>query len=251
MRTRTTNEVLAGMPKMAASKADLKRDLEGVPDYNKDNLVHLISVLTHTFSAFTGVKGAMDKLTGLTLDTVSPDGKLGGRGFVMSVRDIKELLAGMQTNLSNIKDTLFDEFNNPGWGLSKEEKDEIISLKDRSEQETDSSLTNIDDELKKMLTDDDTEGTEGDEGAAPEGEEAPPEEGSEEDTFPDISGVMGETPEETPEATPKTASSSNKVFVGMRKQASPVAKAIASRVLNELVKRASESKPQTLVGENK
>ena len=241
-RNRITKDTLDFSSRTAASRvSDQKRDLEGVPEYNKEDLIHLVSVLTHVTDAFSSTKGAVDILTGIPMDTISPDGKLGGRGFVMSVRDIKEDLNKMQVILSNIKDTLTDEFNNPNWGLSQEEKEGILSVKTQVEQNSKENLDEVDQQLQQMFSDEGTEEA----GDTPEEEEGSSEEGGssegevDDESFPEMPEDTG-TPEE--EGTPKTASEKNVVFVGMRKQASPLAQKLASRVLAEITKRASEGK---------
>jgi len=221
--------------KTAASykrSTDLKRELEGVPPYDKENLVSLVSILTNINSAFVGVQGALGVLTSVIIGKISPDGKLGGRGYVMAVREMKEDLTEMQNMLSNMRDTVMDEFNNPNWGLSQDEKDEIIQLKEKVVGDTEKSLDGVDKELERLLSAYDGE---------EEGEE-PQDEG-----FPDMPEMGGEETEEAEEdtpLTPKNASSSNKVFIGMRDNSSPMSKVVASRVLEGLIKRASEKGTQ-------
>jgi hypothetical protein len=235
-RTRITAATLDFSSRTAASRSsDQKRDLEGVPEYNKEDLIHLVSVLTHVTDAFTSAKGAVDILTSIPMDTISPDGKLGGRGFVMPVRDIKEDLNNMQVILSNIKDTLTDEFNNPNWGLSQEEKEGILSVKTQVEQNSKENLDGVDQQLQQMFSDEGTGEAEG----TGEDVEIPTDDESADDSFPDMPEDTGTT---EGESTVKTASEKTVVFVGMRKQASPLAQKLASRVLAEITKRASEGK---------
>jgi hypothetical protein len=47
--------------------------------------------------------------------TVSPDGMLGGRGYVMGVRDMRQKMWDASEALSTIADTLHDEINAPHW----------------------------------------------------------------------------------------------------------------------------------------
>lgn len=47
--------------------------------------------------------------------SVSPDGMLGGRGYVMSVKDVRGQLQQACETLSAITDTLFDEITAPHW----------------------------------------------------------------------------------------------------------------------------------------
>lgn len=54
-------------------------------------------------------------LSRLKSATISPDGMLGGRGYVMSVKDTRQKLNEACESLSAIADTLFDEIQAPHW----------------------------------------------------------------------------------------------------------------------------------------
>ena len=45
----------------------------------------------------------------------SPDGLVGGRGYVMGVKDVRQALHEATENISTICDTLYDEINAPHW----------------------------------------------------------------------------------------------------------------------------------------
>lgn len=64
--------------------------------------------LGHALTAhkhFTKIKSA----------TVSPDGLIGGRGYVMSVKDIRKVLYDACEGLSAVSDTIHDELHAPHW----------------------------------------------------------------------------------------------------------------------------------------
>jgi len=56
--------------------------------------------------------------------TISPDGKLGGRGYVMEVADVRKKLFAACEALSAITDTLHDEITAPHWKPKLAELDE-------------------------------------------------------------------------------------------------------------------------------
>lgn len=58
---------------------------------------------------------AYQHLNRLKSATISPDGMLGGRGYVMSVKDARQRLFNACEALSSIADTLFDEIRGPHW----------------------------------------------------------------------------------------------------------------------------------------
>jgi hypothetical protein len=64
--------------------------------------------LGHTLTAYR-------HLSRLKSTTVSPDGLMGGRGYVMKLADMRQKLFEASEALSAISDTMFDEINAPHW----------------------------------------------------------------------------------------------------------------------------------------
>lgn len=58
---------------------------------------------------------AYRQFTRLKSSTISPDGMLGGRGYVMQVKEIRDKLHDACENLSAISDSIHDEINAPHW----------------------------------------------------------------------------------------------------------------------------------------
>lgn len=56
--------------------------------------------------------------------TISPDGMIGGRGYVMNINDIRKKLHEACESLSTITDSLYDEINAPHWKPRLAELDE-------------------------------------------------------------------------------------------------------------------------------
>jgi len=101
--------------------------------------------LGHTLTAhrqFARVKSA----------TVSPDGMLGGRGYVMGVKDIRQRLYEASEALSAICDTIHDEINAPHWKprLAELEKDEADDLK-RLLTDAEDNLQNPEEEAEEDM----------------------------------------------------------------------------------------------------
>lgn len=67
---------------------------------------------------------------------LTPDGKLGGRGFIMPFKEIKMQLTEAISNLSDITDTIADELTNPQWKLSKEEVSKVKKDQEQLDEET-------------------------------------------------------------------------------------------------------------------
>lgn len=69
----------------------------------------------------------------LKSSTISPDGMLGGRGYVMAIKDVRTMLHDACEALSALCDTVHDEINAPHWEpklgqLEKKDVDTIESL---------------------------------------------------------------------------------------------------------------------------
>jgi len=240
MRARLTTEGVASVVKVATKAAE--RNLEGAPQYDKTKITHVVSVLTQVTAAMENTKHALEELTSVPSDEISPDGNLGGRGNVMSIRDMKTEMSETLVSLSSLRDTLSDELNNPGWGLSKDEKESITRVQEKSEEGSQEAIEDITQELEQIFGADDEseeEGPSGEEEKLPEDDEAFP-------TF-DESGEPEESVENNEVSNPKEASSSNTPFVGLDKSADGVTRKLASAVLTGLVKSCTKSTKQ--VGE--
>ena len=238
-RQRITSHNL--MNKVAASKGDTARQLDGAPEYDKDQVAHLISILSYLNASITGVRGAIDDLSSIPWDSISPDGKLGGRGFVMPVPDFMDSLSEVFSTLTKLKSTVADEFNNPGWGLSKEEKQQILTFQEQASDNTQGALTEVDNSIGQMFSDSD-QGTEGEndtsEKDTPENED-----------FPEIGSLGDDTTEQTAAPEPQTKTASYKpVFVGFSGKEPKMAQQLAEHVLKGLVKMASEESQQQKKG---
>lgn len=81
---------------------------------------------------------------------ITPDGKLGGRGFIMPFKDIKMLLTEAISNLSDITDTIADELTNPQWKLSKDEIKSVKKEKEKIEEKADNVVEDVKSEKKEI-----------------------------------------------------------------------------------------------------
>jgi len=96
---------------------------------------HALKPLVQTLWAMTVALGhaltAHRQFARLKSSTISPDGMLGGRGYIMGVKDVRQRLFESCEHLSAIVDTIHDEVNAPHWKpkLGELEKGEIEDLK--------------------------------------------------------------------------------------------------------------------------
>ena len=115
--------------KVAASKDNSRKNVEGREldgfQYDKSKAKILKRVL-HNLNVSQGTLiAAMKEIATMRGSEISPDGKLGGKGFIMPFRDIKQIINEAVGNLSDVTDTLADELTNPMWGLSSTEKKKV------------------------------------------------------------------------------------------------------------------------------
>lgn len=128
-RTRITNRL--GMVKTAAdSKKDSKskeapvRNLSGF-DYDPSKAKNLKRALHNMNVALGTLLAAIKDLSLMRGSEITPDGMLGGRGFVMPFKEIKTRLTESIGHISDITDTIADELTNPKWKLNRREVKEV------------------------------------------------------------------------------------------------------------------------------
>jgi hypothetical protein len=132
------------MSKTAADKkkdgAKLKdppvRNLSGF-DYDPSKAKHLKRSLHNMNVALGTLLAAMKDLSLMRGSEITPDGMLGGRGFVMPFKELKAKLTESIGNLSDITDTIADELTNPKWKLSRREVGEVKREKKEIEETVD------------------------------------------------------------------------------------------------------------------
>jgi hypothetical protein len=146
-RTRITNR-LGIIKTAAASKPGAKpkeaptRNLSGF-DYEPSKAKHLKRSLHNMNVALGTLLAAMKDLSLLRGSEVTPDGMLGGRGFVMPFKELKGKLNEAIGYLSDITDTIADELTNPKWKLSRKEVGEVHKEKKEIEETVDDAEDTI------------------------------------------------------------------------------------------------------------
>jgi len=140
-----------------------------IPDdfkYNPKKLKHLKSVLHNVSVALGTLTSSLNEFSRLKGPEISPDGLLGGTGYILAVQDIKQTLYTSVHALSNVADSIADELTNPRWNVA-EDKDvkELIKEKDDVQEEVPDDVDDIKPE--------DVENSESEPEAEPEAEPAP------------------------------------------------------------------------------
>ena len=127
MRKRLTDD-----PERFKTAAAPKREIPDDFKYNPKKLKHLKKALHNVTISLGTLTSSLIEFSKLKGPEVSPDGLLGGRGYIMPVKDVKETLNNAARGLSDIADTLADELSNPRWQV-KDDKDVKKLLKEKEE----------------------------------------------------------------------------------------------------------------------
>lgn len=92
-------------------------DREITEDYqfNAKNLEPLTRTLRAILSGLGFVMSGYTAFAKTKSATISPDGSLGGRGYIMKIADMRRQLMNCVEVLSSVSDTLYDEVNAAHW----------------------------------------------------------------------------------------------------------------------------------------
>ena len=125
-----------------------------IPDdfkYNPKKIKHLKHVLHNVSVALGTLSSALNEFSKLKGPEISPDGLLGGVGYIMPIKDIKQGIVTTVHSLGNIADCIADELTNPRWEI-KDDKDvkDLIKEKDEALEKVDDAkeeVPEVDDDI--------------------------------------------------------------------------------------------------------
>jgi SMC interacting uncharacterized protein involved in chromosome segregation len=121
----------------ASSRREIPEDFK----YNKKKLKHLKHVLHNVNVALGTLVSAHNEFSRVKGPDISPDGMLGGLGYILPIKDIKEALNGCIRNLSDISDSLADELTNPHWETEDDsEVKKLIKEKEEIEEKVEEEV---------------------------------------------------------------------------------------------------------------
>jgi len=135
------------------------RSLPKEYNYNGKSKKPLAKVLWSTSVALGHLVSAYSTFTKIKAVSISPDGKLGGKGYI---QDIKEMRSNLNTSietLSAIQDTINDELRAPHWdsssvGTTPEEEAEVEEMISDSAEITEDPESFVDEEYDEKVNDD-------------------------------------------------------------------------------------------------
>jgi hypothetical protein len=123
--------------KTAASSAG-RREIPEDYKYKPAKVKHLKKVLHNVSIALGTLTSSLNEFSRVKGPDISPDGRLGGVGYIMALTDIKQTINSAVHNLGNIADCIADELTNPRWGASEDkEVKELIEEKDKAVEKID------------------------------------------------------------------------------------------------------------------
>jgi len=120
--------------KNAANTTGLRREITNDFKYDKKKQKHIEFVLHNVNVSLGALVSALGRFSKVKGPDISPDGMLGGLGYIMPIKDIKNALNQMVRDLSDIQDSLGDELTNPKWGNKSKETEKILKEKEKIEE---------------------------------------------------------------------------------------------------------------------
>ncbi len=102
-------------------------------NYNPMHAKPLAKTLRSTLAALGHILSAYNVFAKVKSARVSPDGSLGGKGYIQKIPDMRKQYMNAVEALSALSDTLYDEVNAPHWSVlsrqeSPEEKQEVAEI---------------------------------------------------------------------------------------------------------------------------
>jgi len=104
-----------GPPPPPPGAGDQKRNIPTDHSYDPKALKPLAESLWASTVSLGHALAAYRHFSRLKSTTISPDGKIGGRGYIMNITDVRQKLYNACEALSAVSDTIYDEISAPHW----------------------------------------------------------------------------------------------------------------------------------------
>ena len=107
--------------------------------FKQGNLKPLAKTLRASLMAMGHALSAYDTFTRIKSATVSPDGALGGKGYIQKIADMRRQYMNVVEALSALSDTIYDELQAPHWdpnssGQNPREREQVSEIMDDVEE---------------------------------------------------------------------------------------------------------------------
>lgn len=100
-----------------------ERDIEQDFVFNAKHLKPLAQTIRSCLMALGHCTSAYNRFVKIKSRNVSPDGSLGGKGYIQKIPDMRRQLMNCVEALSALTDTIYDEMNAPHWNPSEDTLD--------------------------------------------------------------------------------------------------------------------------------
>lgn len=126
--------------------------------YQSKQLKPLAQVLWSLTCSMGHLLSGHGKFNRIKSRSISPDGQLGGKGYIQQISQMRKDLAECVEKLSSITDTLFDELQAPHWNprerLTEEELEEFDEILEDSRKINEDPEAFDEDQYQKEVLDD-------------------------------------------------------------------------------------------------
>jgi hypothetical protein len=119
----------AGVVEFKRDQGPLRRDIRTDKfEWNSETLKNLAKILWATERSHSYAMAALRLFSKMPSSEFSPDGLLGGRGYIQPIKDMRTGLSKSVEFISSFADTLYDEINADHWSVVQEsdETNEIV-----------------------------------------------------------------------------------------------------------------------------
>lgn len=111
----------------------LEREIGNDFTFNPTKLKPLARTLRSALFALGHIQSAYNQFTKIKSATVSPDGSLGGKGYIQKITEMRRQMMNVSEALSSLTDTLYDEIHAPHWNpaieeQSPREREEVVNI---------------------------------------------------------------------------------------------------------------------------
>jgi len=110
-----------------------QREMPAEFAFDAKNLKPLAKTLRAALAALGHVQSAYNTFTKIKSAKISPDGNIGGKGYIQRITDVRRQLMNCSEALSAITDSIYDEINAPHWNPAVEEqspreREEVVDI---------------------------------------------------------------------------------------------------------------------------
>lgn len=129
----------AGEIRFIKDQGPEQREIPDNFEFDPKYVKPLANVLWSLSCSMGHLVSAQSSFTKIKAVKVSPDGKLGGKGYIQAIRDMRTSLSEAIETISNNIDTIHDEINGDHWktptkSLSKKDKAEVDEMVSDAEE---------------------------------------------------------------------------------------------------------------------